>query len=86
MYHRIQSTPARLGTIAFVIFFSISSLSRIILTATSLPHLTLDFSLPGAFVTGLGFDAVSALFAAIPWILLGAIAPDQLMKSKVGKF
>jgi phosphoglycerol transferase MdoB-like AlkP superfamily enzyme len=85
MYHRIQSTPARLGTIAFVIFFSISSLSRIILTVTSLPHLTWDFSLLGAFIAGLGFDAVSALFAAILWILLGVIAPDQLIKSKVGK-
>lgn len=85
MNHRIQSTPARLGTIAFVMFFSISGLSRLILTLTSLQHLTWNFSLPGALITGLWFDAASALFAAAPWILLGAIAPDRFLKSKIGK-
>ncbi len=85
MNHRLQSAPIRLGVIAFAIFFAISVISRLILTLTSLPHLTWNFSLPGALVSGLWFDAISALFAAAPWILLGAFAPDRLLKSKIGK-
>ncbi len=85
MHHRFHSTPARFGFIAFVLFFTVSVLSRLVLTLGSLRHLTWDLSLPGAFATGLCFDVASALFAAAPWVLLGAIVPARLLKSPPGK-
>jgi hypothetical protein len=40
---------------------------------------------PWVFPIGLWYDAAAAVFAALPWLLLGAIAPQRFLHSRAGK-
>lgn len=80
----LSSTPSRLSLVAFSLFFSLSLLSRLILLVTALHDLTWDASLLGVFAIGFIFDVAAGIFAAIPWLLLGVLAPTRLLKSTLG--
>ncbi|GAA5126270.1 LTA synthase family protein [Luteolibacter yonseiensis] len=61
-------------------------ISRLALFLQAGHQLTPDSSLLGAFACGLFFDAISGLFAAIPWVLYGAVMPERFLKSIWGKW
>jgi phosphoglycerol transferase MdoB-like AlkP superfamily enzyme len=84
MRRLFRSSPARLALVAFSLFFAVSLLSRLALLIAARHEVTWDSSLAGVFATGAGFDAASAVFAAFPWLLLGAVAPVRLLKSAIG--
>ena len=86
MRHLFRSAPARLWLIAFSTFFAVSLLSRIALLLTARHEVTWDTSVAGLFAIGVWFDAASAVFAALPWLLFGMIAPVRFLKSSVGKW
>ncbi len=79
-----RSAPARLGIVAFVLFFLISLLCRLLLLATAWHDVSWNPSLLGAFAFGVFFDAAAGLFAALPWVLLGAVAPSRFLRSRPG--
>ncbi len=79
-----RSAPTRLAFVAFSLFFSLSLLSRLALLVTARHDLTWDASLIGVFACGFVFDVAAGLFAAIPWVLLGVVAPVRFLKCKAG--
>lgn len=85
MRHLFRSAPARLGLIAFVLFTSTSLLSRLILLITARHEVTWGIPVPGIFAWGLYFDLAAGLFAALPWLLLGSLAPTRLLRSRGGQ-
>ncbi len=80
-----RSAPTRLPFISFVVFFSVSLLSRLALLIAARRFLTWDPSLAGVFGVGIFFDVVAGLFAALPWVVYGAMAPDRFLKSRAGR-
>lgn len=86
MRHLLRSTPARLATVAFSLFLVISMLSRVALLVQARHDVSWDGSLAGAFLTGVCFDVASAVFAALPWWLLGVFVPGRLLQSRAGKW
>ncbi len=80
-----RSAPSRLPLIAFAVFFSLSLLSRLALFITAHHDLTWNFSILGIFACGLFFDVMAGLFAAVPWVLYGALAPDRFLRSRAGR-
>jgi phosphoglycerol transferase MdoB-like AlkP superfamily enzyme len=85
MRHLHRSAPARLALVAFTLFISLSLLSRLLLLVAARSEITWDASLPGVFVTGVWYDFASAVFAALPWLLLGVVAPVRFLGSRVGR-
>lgn len=81
-----RSSSARLGLIAFSLFLAVSLVSRLLLLVAARHDIDWSLSLAGAIATGTGFDAASATFAAVPWILLGAAAPPRFLKSRAGRW
>ena len=81
-----RSSPARLGFIAFSLFFAVSFVSRLLLLIAARHGIDWNLSLAGAFATGIGFDTASAVFAAVPWLLIGAAAPARFLKSRIGRW
>ncbi|MEN9975633.1 MAG: hypothetical protein RLZZ282_1639, partial [Verrucomicrobiota bacterium] len=79
-----RSLPARLALIAYTLFFLLSLISRVALMITARHEVTWDASLAGVFAIGFGYDAATAVFAALPWLLVGSIAPLRLLKSRAG--
>ena len=79
-----HSSPARLALIAFSLFLTSSLCSRLLLLFASRNVIDWGASLAGAFAIGFGFDMASAIFAALPWLLLGIIAPSRFLKSRAG--
>ena len=79
-----RSSPARLALIAYTLFFLLSLISRVALLITARHEVTWDASLAGVFAIGFGYDAATAVFAAIPWLLIGSIAPLRVLKSRAG--
>ena len=80
-----RSAPARLACIAFTLFFLLSLVSRVALLIAARHDVTWDASILGIFAIGTGYDAASAVFATIPWLLLGGLAPSRLWKSRLGR-
>jgi phosphoglycerol transferase MdoB-like AlkP superfamily enzyme len=85
MRQLFRSSPARLALIAFSLFFAVSLLSRLILLITARHEVTWDASILGIFATGAWYDAAAAVFAALPWLLLGILAPTGFFQSRAGK-
>lgn len=85
MTRLFRSVPARLFTLALGLFFLVSLASRVILLVTARHDLTMSMSLPGAFVSGLGFDLAAGVFAGLPWLLLGVVAPRRVLESRPGR-
>ncbi|MEI6175396.1 MAG: sulfatase-like hydrolase/transferase [Verrucomicrobiota bacterium] len=85
MRHIFRSAPARLASIAFALFFLVSLLSRVLLLVEARRDVTWDLSLIGAFATGVWFDLATAVFAIIPWWLIGVITPVRWLRSLPGK-
>ncbi len=86
MRRPFSSSPTRFALLGFALFFALSVLSRLLLLFAARHEITWDESLAGAFATGIGFDAASAVFAALPWFLLGAVAPARFLKSRAGQW
>jgi phosphoglycerol transferase MdoB-like AlkP superfamily enzyme len=84
MRRYFRSSPARLALVAFSLFLAVSVVSRLLLVITARHQLDWSPSLAGAFATGIGFDAAAAVFAAVPWLLLGAASPSRFLKSRAG--
>jgi len=80
-----RSAPSRLPFIAFAVFFALSLVSRLALLVAARHFLTWNLSLAGVFGCGLFFDVMSGLFAAVPWVIYGALAPDRFLRSKAGR-
>ncbi len=85
MTHLFRCPPSRLPLLAFLLFFAISLLTRLALCFGSLHDLSWNFSMVGAFAVGVLFDAMAGLFAAVPWVLYGALAPERFLKSRAGR-
>src|SRR6478736_5498657 len=85
MRQLFRSSPARLAAIAFSLFFALSLLSRFLLLLTARHDVSWDLSLAGVVGCGFYFDVAAGLFAAIPWLLLGVVAPVRVLKSKLGQ-
>jgi phosphoglycerol transferase MdoB-like AlkP superfamily enzyme len=84
MRQLFRSAPVRLALVGFGLFFSLSLFSRLVLLVTARHDLTWDVSLLGVFASGFVFDVAAGIFAAIPWLLLGVLAPARLLKGKSG--
>ena len=80
-----RSAPSRLPLIAFAVFFLLSLLSRVALLVAARHFLTWNLSLAGVFGCGLFFDVMSGLFAAVPWVIYAALAPDRFLRSRTGR-
>ncbi|MEO7101481.1 MAG: LTA synthase family protein, partial [Luteolibacter sp.] len=80
-----RSAPSRLPFIAFAVFFILSLLSRVALLVAARHFLTWNLSLAGVFGCGLFFDVMSGLFAAVPWVIYAALAPDNFLRSRAGR-
>lgn len=85
MRHLFRSTPARFALLAFSLFLAVSLLSRMALLLAARHEVTWDASLAGVFATGVWYDAAAAVFAALPWLFLGVIAPVRWLKSRAGR-
>lgn len=81
-----SATPFRLGLVAFAQFFAVSQLTRIALLTVSAGSVEIDVPLGIALLTGAGFDAVAGLFAALPWVLLGAVLPKAITNRRPGRW
>lgn len=86
MHFLFRSSAARVSSIAFCLFVVVSSLTRFALFAAVRHEVTWDASIFGVFATGFGFDLVTAVFAAIPWLLFGALLPERILRSSIGKW
>lgn len=82
MRHLLRSTPARLGIVAFAVFFTASLISRLALLVQAAHDVSWGGPLFGALATGMWYDAAAGVFAAIPWLLLGAVLPSRLRRSR----
>jgi phosphoglycerol transferase MdoB-like AlkP superfamily enzyme len=85
MRHFFRSSPARLALIGYSLFFLVSLFSRLALLITARHEVTWDASLAGVFATGVWYDAAAALFAALPWLMLGMVSPVRWLQSCGGK-
>ncbi len=85
MTHLFRSSSSRLPLLAFLVFFALSLLTRLALCLGSLHDLSWNFSIVGAFAVGVFFDVMAGLFAAVPWVLYGALAPERFLKSRAGR-
>ncbi len=85
MQFPFRSAPSRLPFIAFAVFFALSLISRLALLVAARHFLTWDLSLAGVFGCGVFFDVMSGLFAVVPWVIYGALAPDRFLRSKAGR-
>jgi len=74
------STPFCFALTAFLLFIAFSLLSRIALTITAFSDVSINHSLLGAIAVGFFFDLAAGIFAAAPWLLLGMVMPDFLLK------
>jgi phosphoglycerol transferase MdoB-like AlkP superfamily enzyme len=84
MRHLFRSAPARLAAIGFALFFAVSLMSRLALLVTARHEVSWGVPLAGALATGFWYDAAAAVFAALPWLLLGAVMPVRWLKSRAG--
>lgn len=80
MLKRISSTPVRFALTAFWLFLAFSLIARIALLITSFHQFSVGPTLLGAFMVGILFDLAAGVFAAAPWLLLGIVMPDRLLK------
>lgn len=85
MRHIFRSAPARLAVLGFGVFFTLSLVSRILLLIAAHRDVNWGIPLAGSFACGLFFDAAAGLFAALPWLLLGVIAPVGFLAGKAGR-
>jgi phosphoglycerol transferase MdoB-like AlkP superfamily enzyme len=81
----LRSSSARLAFIAFSLFFTVSFLSRMLLTLKSIHDVSWDFSLLGSFTCGAFFDIAAGFFAAALWLLGAVLVPSRCLKSKLGQ-
>jgi phosphoglycerol transferase MdoB-like AlkP superfamily enzyme len=81
-----RSVPARLFALGLGMFFVTSLAARIILLVTARHHLTINLSLAGAFVSGVGYDFAAGVFAGLPWLLLGVLIPPRALASRPGRW
>ena len=84
MRHLFRSAPARLALIAYTLFFLVSLLSRLALLFVARHEVSFDASLAGAFASGVWYDGAAAVFAALPWLLLGTLMPARWLQSRAG--
>lgn len=82
----LAATPFRLGLVAFVLFFGVSQLTRITLLTGSAGNIEIGTPLGMAMLTGAGFDTAAGLFAALPWVLLGAVLPTDMASRRMGSW
>ena len=85
MRYLFRSIPARLALVGFSVFFAVSLMSRLLLLASARHEVTWDVSVAGIFATGLWYDAAAGVFAALPWLLLGVLAPPRFFPSRAGR-
>jgi phosphoglycerol transferase MdoB-like AlkP superfamily enzyme len=78
----LTSVPARFAIIAFGLFLAFSILSRFALLITAWGELSLNPALLGAVGIGILFDFSAAVFAASPWLLLGIIIPEKVIRKR----
>ena len=76
------SVPLRFAIIPFGLFLVFSMVARFALILTSLSEIGISLALPAAFGVGFLFDIAAGIFAAAPWLLLGAVLPDSFLKNK----
>ena len=78
----LSSIPARFAIIAFGLFLVFSLVSRFALLITAWREVSLNPPLLGALCIGILFDFSAAVFAAAPWLLLGILMPEKLLKKR----
>lgn len=78
----LASHPVRLAILAFTVFVSFSLLTRFILLVTAWPNLNFGSELLTSIAVGILFDFAAAVFAAIPWLLLGILLPEKAFRNR----
>ena len=81
-----RSVLSRLALVAFGLFLSISTLTRIGLCVFARHDIDPGMELARSLAWGFGFDLAAACFATLPWILAGALIPARLIRTKAGKY
>lgn len=81
----LRSLPARLGISAFLVFLAFSLIARLLLLYAARHQVSGVFPVLGAFANGLLFDAAAATFAAMPWVLFGAVCPTRFITHRAGR-
>ena len=80
-----SSTPARFALWGGGLFLAVSTLTRAALLAKAGHDVSWNSSLAGALGIGFLFDICCAVFAALPWLLAGALLPDRFWHHKAGR-
>lgn len=81
-----KSLPGRLAAHAGAACFLTAFATRLALLARCAPDAGWDLSLLRAIATGIGFDFATAVFAMLPWSLLGALLPSRLLHAKATRY
>jgi phosphoglycerol transferase MdoB-like AlkP superfamily enzyme len=82
-FHR--AAPARLALVAFGVFFVVAGISRVLLLLAARHEVTWNSSVFGSIALGIWYDAAAGVFAALPWLLLGVLAPQRFLQARSGK-
>ena len=80
MNKRFASIPLRFAVTALLLFLAFSLVARIALFLTSFSEIGISVAVVSAFIVGFLFDLAAGIFAVIPWLLLGIVMPDFLLK------
>jgi phosphoglycerol transferase MdoB-like AlkP superfamily enzyme len=82
----LASIPARLAILSFGLFVAFSLIARIALIITAHRELGFGAAILGAFTFGILFDLAAGVFAAAPWLLLGILLSEALLKKSWAKW
>lgn len=80
-----RSVPARFYLTAIGLFCTLSLATRVALLVGAWHDVAWNVSLAGALACGVCFDVSAGLFAGLPWLLLGLLAPVRFLRSVAGR-
>ena len=80
MKNLLSSTPFRFAALAAGLFLAFSFVARVALFLTSFAEFNFNLPLLAAFGIGFFYDLAACIFASAPWLLVGILVPDFLLK------
>ncbi len=86
MNNLLKSIPLRFAITSGGLFLVFAILARFSILFTSWSEISPSFTTLGALGIGFLFDVFAAFFAAAPWLLLGIILPERLLKIQWVKY
>jgi len=81
----LRSLPVRLFLAGSGLFVLLSLLTRLALLLGAARDVAWNPSLIGTFICGAWYDVAAAIFAGLPWLLLGLVLPRKVARSLPGR-